>query len=139
MSAARFFKVAILSLALAACSDATAPAGTSIAGKWNLSTIAGKPLPFAMDSTPTARLEVYQDNILLNEDGTLGGGTTWRIIRSNGTVETIVTPATGRWTKTETGVVITYEDMGGASSTTATVHNQSMTLDGNGMLFVYRR
>ena len=142
MTATRLFSAttaAVFALTLAACSDTTATSNSDVLGHWGLSTINGAGLPFTMDTLPDARLEIFEDNIVLQGDGTLAGGTTWRVVDHDGVRETLKIAARGRWVRTGDAVRITFEEIGSANTTTAALGERSLTLEGNGYVFVYRR
>lgn len=138
MPAPRFLRTAALALALSACADATAPSNQDVVGRWNLDTINGASLPFMMDESELGKLEIARDDLILKDDGTLGGSTTWRIVDSDGDEEIVSVNARGTWARVGSGVRITFSDAGN-NTTTGALAERSLTLSGNGFTFVYRR
>jgi hypothetical protein len=128
-----------LAIALASCTEATGVANADILGRWNLSTVDGRPLPFAVDESATQRVEIVADDLTLNENGSLTGSTSLRLIENGQVVSTESFQQTGTWTRTGSSLSMRITEDGETFDSSATVGDGTLTVNGGGNVFIYRR
>ena len=118
--------LACVSIALIACggSDSTAPAANA-AGTWNLSTINGAALPVTLINNPTQayKLEILDDQYVLNADGSWNEAFTTRETQGADVVTTPDTD-TGTWSQSGSQVNIT----GSSGAFVGTINNNTITV-----------
>jgi|SRR5256885_1437547 len=130
--------LAFASIALVGCggSDSTGPAA-SAEGTWNLSTINGAGLPFTLSSNPSTgdKLEILDDQYVLNAGGTYTEAFTTRLTQG-GQVTTTPDTDTGTWSQTGNQVAITSS---AGDAFTATVSTNTITIGSQFGAVVYVR
>ena len=99
--------MAIASLALAACSDSTGP--ESVAGRYELVSINGDPLPFVFFQRFEEKIEFTAGHIQLNSDLTCNRSFTIRTT-TDGEVTTDTATGTCTWTQNDTAISVTFSE-----------------------------
>lgn len=112
----------------------TAPTTSSIAGTWNLTTINGSPLPFAMQAS-NPKVEVLSDQLVVNANGTFTETGQLRLTQG-GTVVTQAVVGAGTYTLDGTAASFRWSD---GSTGTATVSGKTATVAEGGYSYVYRQ
>lgn len=104
-----FAAVAAFLAAAAACSSDSTGANASIVGTYNLRTVGGKPLPF---SYPGASTRITGGTFVVASDSTFVTTLNDSTPRADGSAHLFVERDGGRFTRTGSSLVITYDSDG---------------------------
>ena len=125
----------LVSFVVVSCGDTAGP-NRELIGTWRLQTVSGQSLPFILTQDGTSKLELTGETITLLASGRQTMVTSFRITEGSlVTLENI--PAPGSYTVNGSTVLLTFDD--DASTYTATLNGDAMTIDDIGLTFVYRR
>jgi hypothetical protein len=131
-------KLAALTMLVAAiaCGDSTtAPDLTDSAGNYVMRTINGNPLPFTVLTTAEVKLEIAAETLFMSTNGRFSDVTRYRRT-AVGTVDFPADTLGGEWTIK--GQTVSLKATNGFLFTANLVGN-TLTIDGNGLAFVYTK
>jgi hypothetical protein len=130
--------LALASLAVIGCGgDSTGP-NAQVAGTWNLQTVNGSPLPYTvafLAGPPVYKLELISDTFVTAANGTYTEAFTSRETDGS-TVTTSTENDTGTWSQNGSSLTVTASD---GTVNTATISGNTITLNQQGLVAVYRR
>lgn len=123
----------LASVVLAACSQASKTAeSTDFTGTYNLISIDGQPVPYAPVHEGQQGPEIVSSNLTLNDDGTFSMTMSY----TNPSGGSISRDFTGTYTQQGAKFNLKWE---GAGQTEVTLKGDTLTLNNEGMLFVYQK
>ncbi|PYP77215.1 MAG: hypothetical protein DMD35_15820 [Gemmatimonadetes bacterium] len=127
----------IATVVLAGCGSdsSTAPTQASLAGTWNLTTVNGAALPFAVQLNPL--VEILSDQLVLATNGTFTQSTQARFT-DGATVTTQVIPDGGTYTLSGTAATFRFTDGSSGTATLSSAGN-TFTVGEVGFSFVYTK
>ena len=125
----------LISLVIVSCGDATGPEN-ELLGTWRLQTVNGQSLPFILEQNGARKVELTGETITLLASGRQTMVTSFRVTEA-GSVFLENIPAPGDYTVDGSTLLLTFDD--DESTYTATVNDDTMTIDDIGLRFVYRR
>jgi hypothetical protein len=114
-------------------SDSTSPTA-DLTGTWNLSTINGSALPFAVQASDP-KIEVLNDQIIASSTGTFTETGNARFTSTTGVVTNQAFADSGTWTVSGTAVSFNFNSDG--STGTATLSGNTFIVAGGGLSQVY--
>ena len=120
--------------AAAACGDSSTGISGSVAGTYTLRSINGTVLPYTVLSSGTTKIEVIDDVITLNTNGTYTETGHTRTT-TNGSASTDTGTDTG--TYTTAGTSITLRSSGDGTTTVGTVNAGTLTIVDQGLSAVF--
>jgi hypothetical protein len=133
-------KLAVLMALIAAiaCGDSTtAPDLTDSAGNYVMRTINGSPLPFTVLTTADVKLEITAETLYMTTNGRFSDVTRYRRTSLGaGAVDFPADTLGGEWTIR--GQTVSLKGTNGFTFTANLVGN-SLTMEGNGLSFVYTK
>jgi hypothetical protein len=107
-----------------------------VVGTWQLETVDGLPLPFALEQSEVDRLDLTGESMTLASSGRFTMVTDF-LVTDGSDVYPESIPDEGTYAVSGSTVTFTFDSDG--SSVTATVSANTMTLDDIGLTFVYHR
>jgi hypothetical protein len=75
----------------------------------------------------------------LNENGTLTGSTSLRLVQNGQTIDSDVFHQTGTWTRSGNTISMLVTEDGQSFNSTATVLNGTLSANIDGVVYIYRR
>lgn len=129
------YLVALLCVALAACSDSTGPGAETHVGVYTLRTVNGQGLPFTLAQVGSDKIEVTAERLTVNADGTFSGLTTYRVTEAG---RVSIESDTWFGTYQLRGTNVTFTDSEGFTGAGAYVDGV-LTLSVEGFTFLYRK
>ncbi len=124
--------LAIASLALAACSDATGP--VSAVGRYELVSIGGESLPFVLSEVFDDKIEITAGHMQLNVDLTCSGSLTIQNTTDGQVAPPNTQTNTCTWTLTGTAIDFTYPD---APPLPGSLFDRTLTVVSQGLVLVF--
>ena len=123
-----------MSVAVLSCDDATGP--DNLLGTWNLQSVSGQSLPYVLEQDANRKVELTGESVTLLASGRQTMVTSFRVT-DGGVVTTESIPASGNYTVNGSTLLLTFDN--DTDTYTATVKDNTMTIEDIGLTFVYRR